>query len=319
MKKYYVAIALLMGLSYPSYAQSTKPVIAVGEITSAVDSFNTMSIQLGIENALSKTGKFTIMERTRLASLLKERGLSAAGITQGNASLSGFSGVDYLVYGSVSNITVDRKNQLIVMSCDASLSMTMRVVDMGSGEIRFSDNLTTKKTINTTPVDQDPCAGVSLANINVLGEDATDGIANKMTMSLFPIKVVQMKGTDVYLNYGAGTLSKNDVLAVRSLGEQIIDPDTKEVLGGTETTNAIIVVTEVRAGLSVGQIVFQVSDVALGNVAQVFEATKQTQRAVNTCVSAQVQRQKDCEKDSSGGRCTKAADKVASSCGALLR
>ena len=40
------------------YSQSNKPVIAVGEITSAVGGFNTLSIQLALENALQKTNKY---------------------------------------------------------------------------------------------------------------------------------------------------------------------------------------------------------------------------------------------------------------------
>ena len=61
-------------------AQGNRPIIAVGEITTAIGQFDTMSIQLALENALQKTNKFTIMERTRLATLLEERGLSASGI-----------------------------------------------------------------------------------------------------------------------------------------------------------------------------------------------------------------------------------------------
>ena len=107
-----LVIAVSLVFSGLGFSQN-KPVIAVSEITTGIGNFSTMSIQLALENALQKTNKFTIMERSRLDSLLQERGLSAAGITDGItdgiSDYSGFSGVDYLVYGSVSNVTVPIK------------------------------------------------------------------------------------------------------------------------------------------------------------------------------------------------------------------
>ncbi|MDA0892753.1 MAG: hypothetical protein O3C15_10605 [Proteobacteria bacterium] len=312
-------VALFIVLTSPlAFSQSNKPVIAVGQITSAITQFNTMSIQLALENALSKTGKFTIMERTRLDSLLKERGLSAAGITEGNASLGGFSGVDYLVYGSVSNITVSSKNLFIIMNCDATLSMNIRVVDVNSGEIRFSENLTAEQTVNTSPTDQDPCSGISLSSVNVIGEEASDGIANKMTMALFPIKVARVSGNEVYVNYGEGTLQKNRILSIKTIGEGFTDPDTGEVLGAEETTNAVIVVSDVRPSFSIGEVVVKRADVKIGDIAYLLEKSKRNERQVSSCVSAQTQRQKDCGKDPEGKRCASSMNKMSSACGALM-
>ena len=307
--------ALVLLLLAVNSSASNKPVIAVGEITSAVSEFNTMSIQLAIENALAKTGKYTIMERTRLDSLLQERGLSAAGITQGDGSLGGFSGVDYLVYGSVSNITVGQKNMFIVMNCDASLSMNIRVVDVGSGEIRFSENVTIEETVGTSGTDKDPCYGISLASINVLGEDASDGIANKMTTAIFPIKVARSVGTEVYLNYGEGTLAKSDILSLKSIGEGFVDPDTGEVLGAEETTTAVIVVSDVRPKYSIGEIVAQVSPVSVGDIAYILEG-RSSEKQAKKCQSSTAKRDKDCAKG--GKRCQKSLERMKKDCGDLL-
>ena len=297
--------------------KANKPVIAVGEISSAVQEFNTLSIQLAIENALAKTGKFTMMERTRLDELLKERGLSASGVTTGNSSLGGFSGVDYLVYGSISNITMARKNMFIVMNCDASLSMNIRVVDVNSGEIRFSENISVDETVGSSGSDEDPCYGISLSSINVLGEEASDGIANKMTTALFPIKVVRARGNQVYLNYGEGTLRKGSILSIKEMGEGFIDPDTGEVLGAEETTTAVIVIDDVRPKFSIGEIVSQVNPPQLGDVAFPLEG-KSSSRQVKKCQTAMTRKTKDCNKDPGGKRCTKSSAKAVSECSALM-
>ena len=65
-----IILLTLIIISTSIFSQSNKPVIAVGEITSAVGGFNTLSIQLSLENALQKTNKYTMMERTRLNALL---------------------------------------------------------------------------------------------------------------------------------------------------------------------------------------------------------------------------------------------------------
>ena len=299
-------------------AQASKPVIAVGEITTAIGEFSTMSIQLALENALQKTNKFTIMERTRLDTLLAERGLSASGITDGISDYSGFSGVDYLIYGSVSNITVENKSVIIASNCDASLSMNIRVVDVATGEIRMSESVNVNDTVNTIlDSQQNACAGISLSSINILGEDVSDGIANKMTMGIFPIKVARVNGTQVYLNYGGSTINKDQILTLKSIGEGFVDPDTGEVLGAEEETTAVIIATDVRDSYSIGEIVANRSMPAVGDIAYILDS-KNSRRSVQSCVKATESAVKSCDKDPDSKRCGRDSEKKAQSCSAML-
>ena len=55
MKKFTLLLCIMFCTTV--FSQSNKPVIAVGEITSAVGGFNTLSIQLALENALQKMDK----------------------------------------------------------------------------------------------------------------------------------------------------------------------------------------------------------------------------------------------------------------------
>lgn len=299
-------------------AQANKPVIAVGEITTAIGEFSTMSIQLALENALQKTNKFTIMERTRLDTLLAERGLSASGITDGISDYSGFSGVDYLVYGSVSNITVENKNVFIAANCDASLSMNIRVVDVATGEIRMSESVKVRETVNTVlDAKQNACAGISLSSINVLGEEVSDGIANKMTMGIFPIKVARVNGKQIYLNYGASTISRGQILTLKSIGEGFVDPDSGEVLGAEEETTAVIIATDVRDNFSIGEIVANRSMPAVGDIAYVLDSRKE-KKSVESCVKATESALKSCEKKSDSKSCRSNSEKKISACSAIL-
>ena len=314
MRKLILMVCLF--LSTTVYSQG-KPVIAVGEITSAVGGFNTLSIQLALENALQKTNKYTMMERTRLDALLQERGLSMSGMTDGRADLSGFSGVDYLVYGSVSNITLERKNALIAFSCDASLSMNVRVVDVNTGEIRLSESVFVEAVLNTVFDESDPCTGISLSNINIMGEDTSDDIANKLTTAIFPIKVARVSKGQVYLNYGEGSLASGQPLTIKEIGEGFLDPDTGEVLGAEETTTAVIVVTDVRKSFSIGEVVVSNSPINVADIAYKIEG-RSSSKAVKKCSSDTKKAVKACAKDASGKKCRQANTRKTKSCSVLL-
>ena len=259
------------------------------------------------------------MERTRLNSLLEERGLSIAGVTDGQADIGGFSGVDYLVYGSVSNITIERKNLFIAMNCDATMSMTIRVVDVSTGEIRLSENVNVEETVGTSAADGDPCRGISLANINILGEEATDAIANKLTMGIFPIKVARVSGSEVYLNYGEGTLSTGTILVLKEIGEGFLDPDTGEVLGAEETTSAIIVASDVRSNFTIATVVASNALINVGDVAYFLPEDRSIGRLVSACSDRQESVVSSCSSESDDSRnCTRARSRAQDSCGELL-
>lgn len=316
MKK--ITLFTIFMLTTAIYSQSTKPVIAVGEITSAVGGFDTLSIQLSLENALQKTNKYTMMERTRLNSLLKERGLSMSGVTDGRADISGFSGVDYLVYGSVSNISIQRKNALIAFSCDASLSMNVRVVDVNTGEIRLSEQVQVEKNLNTVfDENVDPCGGITLSNINIMGEDTSDDIANKLTTAIFPIKVARVNNGQVYLNYGSGSLQPGQPLTIKEVGEGFMDPDTGEILGAEETTTAVIVVGDVRKSYSIADVVVSNAQINVSDIAYTING-KKSQKLVKQCSSDASRAIKECSKNETSKKCKSAVKKKSQSCSRLL-
>lgn len=312
-----LVVLAALGFSTLGFSQN-KPVIAVGEITTGIGNFSTVSIQLALENALQKTNKFTMMERSRLDSLLQERGLSASGITDGISDYSGFSGVDYLVYGSVSNVTVANQNVLIAANCKASMSMNIRVVDVATGEIRLTESVQVEDIVNTVmDANQNACYGISLSSINILGEDVSDGIANKLTMSIFPIKVANVNGSQVYLNYGENTIAPNQILTIKAVGGGFLDPDTGELLGAEEVTTAVILATDVRSKFTIGEVVAINSEVSVGDVAYILE-NRSAKRSVKSCISDTSKAVKACDSKPDSSRCAKATQRKEKTCSAIL-
>ena len=86
-------LATLFSLTNVVNAQSNKPIIGVGTFESSFTDYDSRNIQTAVETALSKTGKFTLIERGRLDQILAEQNLSIQGLVEGGASsFGGFGG-----------------------------------------------------------------------------------------------------------------------------------------------------------------------------------------------------------------------------------
>ena len=203
-------------------------------------------------------------------------------------------------------------------SCDASLSMNVRVVDVNSGEIRLSESVFVEKNLKTVfDENVDPCGGIKLSNINIMGEDTSDDIANKLTTAIFPIKVARVSKGQVYLNYGSGSLRSGQPLTIKEIGEGFLDPDTGEVLGAEETTTAVIVVADVRKSYSIADIVVSNAAINVTDIAYKIEG-KSSKKSVKKCSSDANKAVKECAKNAEGKRCKSANSRKSKSCSVLL-
>ena len=55
-----------------------------------------------VETAIVKTKRMTVMERTRMETLLQEQAISESGLIDDDLSLGGLQGISYVVYGTIS-------------------------------------------------------------------------------------------------------------------------------------------------------------------------------------------------------------------------
>ena len=70
-----IALLALLVTALPTYSQN-KPIVAVSSIETSFTNYDTKNIQTAIETAIVQSGKYTLMERSRLDELLKEQGKS---------------------------------------------------------------------------------------------------------------------------------------------------------------------------------------------------------------------------------------------------
>ena len=255
---------------------ANKPVVGIGEITSNVGG-NPQSFQTMLETAISQTNKFELMERSRMDDLLGEQALSAGGLTQGNGQIGGLSGIDYLVYGSITKLGT--KSDAIAFGGiaaggqKAEMSVDIRIVDTSTGSIRISKTVQKQASSGSAFAMEGLALGGEEAD--PLGEVqrlTANAVAALLAMEIFPIKVINVSKGQAYVNYGPPSVEKGMFLQIIELGEGFMDPDTGEMLGQDETYIGAIKITDVKSKFSIGTILD--GDIQRGAVASKLDKKK---------------------------------------------
>lgn len=247
-KRILSSLLLIAAFDCSSVTAQDKVIIGVGEITSSIREANPENFQTMLETVLVKTNKFEVIERSRMEEILKERGMSIAGITEGQDSIGGIEGVDYLVYGSITKLGESEKQSNFLIAGlnkrekNYEAGVDLRIVDVSNGRIALADNVEvstqSKGSYTLGGLEGYGAIGTSGGEGDPLGDIqrlAAAEVAGVITTTISPIKVaaVQSDGT-VILNYGDSILGQDDVLTVFQLGKGFADPDTGEILGAEE-------------------------------------------------------------------------------------
>lgn len=227
-----VAVAALGSLTVHAQ-QVNKPVIAVVSIEGGNEELK--SFRDMVESAIIASNKFRSIERAKLSKLIDEQNRANSGVTKSRTpgQTGGFSGVDFLVYGSITNFA--RKEETVpFLNCKTqkvTLSVDIRLTEAATGVIRYS------KRIDQQSKGSSQCEGLggSTSDGSEVLRLAADNIASGLVQAIYPITVIasQPDGT-ILVNYGDGALAMGDQYVVYHKGQEIKDPTTGEVLGSSE-------------------------------------------------------------------------------------
>ena len=114
-----------------------------------------------LETAIVRSNKMDVMERGRMDVVMGERLLGQAGVTDAGGDVGGVSGVDYLIYGSVTRFGVRQKgfgvsggigkvlsgatsgvlSSLSTMKRTTEMAVDVKVTDVATGRIVLADTV----------------------------------------------------------------------------------------------------------------------------------------------------------------------------------
>lgn len=228
-----------------------KPLIGVGEILSPNGSrYETWRTEL--ESRLVETNKFDIIERQRLNDILKEQGLGASGIVEGSGIVGGIGGVDYLVYGSITRLESENIGDTGYKKVRARLSV--KVVDVQTGKI----------VLNETVGGDDTADNVDEA-VGEVKREITKKVAKYIAYAIFPPKIANVNGNEVFINYGKVGINKSGGYQVFKSSGGFLDPDTGELLGSQKSYIGLIDIKDRQDKYSIGKIIHSIGQIAPGD------------------------------------------------------
>lgn len=236
-----------------------------------------------ITNILHRSGRFRLMERTKIRDVLQEQDFGTSGRVskQSAAKLSKVLGAQFLMEAIVTDYDPNVSGQTIggggllrkvpilggakFGSKKGRVAMSFRLINAESGEVTFS------KQVDVTMSDSDfSLGGIGWGGGGVLGGSlktysktpigqAMIAAANKGAYELVkqvgsaPVtgSVAKVSGGKIYVNLAKGQVDVGDVLKVVRLGEAITDPDTGEILDYDRTELGTVRVVKALKNLSV--------------------------------------------------------------------
>ena len=233
---------------------------------------------------LTKTGKFSVMERGKLASIMKEQDLGASGRFDPTtaARLGKIIGVEYIITGAVTEYGQSASGGggggVHVGKKGYHASVDVRMVNATTGEIVFADSASASKSSVNVRVfgfgggesfNEKKATAVMRTAIQELAAKITSKPltpAGKPSVVSGSVFVADVDGNTITLNRGSNAgLKTGQQVTISRKGKVIKDPQTGKVLKIKYKKIGTIKLTEVEESYSEGKIVsgagFQIGDV----------------------------------------------------------
>jgi len=225
------------------------------------------SLDSQLVDRINATRKFDVVGRSDLNDVLKEQDLGASGnVDAKTAAQAGkLTGAKYLLVTTVDDFQ-DYVEKATFEGTGRSatkrvfrLSVVGKVYDSSTGKLLESVNFQTgndafkqiQEERNYSVKDGELSDEMMVA----VSRDMAQKIANRIADVIFPAKVLLKRDKEVTINRGeGGGVAVGDTFNVFALGEELIDPDTKESLGREEAKVGRVKITQVNPKTSTAEI-----------------------------------------------------------------
>ena len=216
---------------------------------------------------INATRKFQVVARSDLDDILKEQDFASSGNVDLNdksaAQQFKVAGVKYLVVTTVDDFQ-DYNEVATFQGTGRSatkrvirLSCVGKIYDSTTGKLLESTNF----QISNKDVSENKTYSVRDSNLNedllvAIAREMSGKIANRVTDVIFPPKVLSKRDKQITVNRGDGTnIAVGQIWNVFALGEELIDPDTKESLGREEILTGKVKIIGVLPKTSTAEII----------------------------------------------------------------
>jgi curli biogenesis system outer membrane secretion channel CsgG len=195
---------------------------------------------------LNATRKFELLARSDLKDVLREQSLAASGnldaLDKNTAKQFKLAGAKYILVATLDDFQ-DFSETATFQGTGTSatkravrLSTIGKIYDATSGKLLESANFQlSNKDISENRSYSTKDGELSDELLVAIAREMADRLANRVADVIFPAKVLVRRDKQLTINRGDGTgVAVDQVWNVYAVGEELIDPDTKESLGKEE-------------------------------------------------------------------------------------
>lgn len=271
-----------------SSANSFSISTAAGDIdySSATTGVPVNGIEAIVIDSLAQTGRFRLVERTELSSVLGEQDLAASGRVAGpsGAATGNVLGAEFLVQVVITDYEANTsgksggvggllKSRVPVLGgigggkSEGRVGLNVRLIDAETSEIVFTKQIEAViKEMNLSfggvgfgsdailggfmsSYSKTPIGQAVIAGVN----EGVFELVKQVGAKAAEGSIVKADPSQIYINLGSDSVSAGDVLRIQRMGEELIDPETGISLGGSMTTVGEIEVTQVQEKFSIAR------------------------------------------------------------------
>ncbi len=273
-----ILVIILLLLSCVMYAKKPRIAIITFEYK-AGSAEGSWAVGDGISDmlatALFKSGKFDVMERAKMESMLEEQKLGMTGMVtpESAAKMGKILGVQFIVVGSVNQFgqKTDKTKALgiEVNTTTARVATDVRIINVETGRLLGAESGKGEETAvggsieNADLLPTDVAFGSTGFDETIIGkatkkcvDDLVDQFGKSFANQTLEGKIMKVSEDKVYINLGKDSgIAVGQVFDVMQKGEELIDPDTGESLGSEDKKIGSVKVTEVKEKLALADIV----------------------------------------------------------------
>ena len=245
-------------------------------------------IEAIVTDVMNQTGRFRLIERQELSSVLQEQDLAASGrvAKPSGARTGNVLGAQFLVQVVVTDYEANTSGTnsgigglvtsrvpvlggLGLKNSKGRVGMNFRLIDAETSEVVYTKQIESiikesGLTVGGAGFSSGGALGGFFSNYakTPIGQAVIAGI-NKGVYELVKEigaapatgSIIKSEGNQVWLNLGADSVAVGDELKVMSKGEELIDPDTGISLGSSDTQLGSVRVAQAQEKFSIAEVV----------------------------------------------------------------
>ncbi len=206
---------------------------------------------------LVQTRKFTVLDREYMKAIEGEKSIIRQGETQieETVKLGQKLFSDYIFIGNLEKLVAEEKEVKLITSDKKMKSrkgiieFNYRIIDVSTSQIMYSNDhrgvYDLNKFSNSTSIESEIIRLTSLE----IGQD--------ILYAIYPLRIEKIDGDTAFIGQGGMQLEENDEYLIYELGDKIIDSYTNETIGRTEKKVGKLIIKDVGAKISSGNIIEQ--------------------------------------------------------------